>query len=566
MDMPFDPKQLAKHPILWPAEDEGIVFAPGDRLGPNGRFEISAITACSAVGIIYAARDTLMGDSPISLEVILPSLLADDAARRRLAEGVRAAQALAQPNIARTLDLGQHDAATFVISEYVEGRTLAEELAEHGPLPVDEALSLTRSLSDALAYAHKTAAHGAMHPDNVVRCPDGAVKLKGFATGRLLAPDVAARTAGTLGTAAYCAPEVLATGEATPASDLYSLGVLFYACVTGKAPSGLFKPPSQVQPNVPGWVDDAIASLLEEDPGTRGLPETLSGTTPPPKTSEPAKPTRRTEKKAAVQKPRASFTRWIAAAIAAAVLIPAAIIAFTFEENTGRPGEQRAFAGIEFVWIPPGVFEMGSAIDEPMHAMNETQHEVMLTKGFWMGTFEITQAQWAAVMGTTLENPELANRPAADVSWEDCQEFLRKLNEEGDGPFRLPTEAEWEYACRAGSTDLFCCGSDATLLAEYAWFVQSSNGYPADVGLKKPNAWGLHDMHGNVWEWCQDWYNPKYGSGKLVDPKGPEQGSKRVLRGGCVGNQASNCRSAARHAEPPDRRHNDVGFRLVRDP
>ncbi len=150
------------------------------------------------------------------------------------------------------------------------------------------------------------------------------------------------------------------------------------------------------------------------------------------------------------------------------------------------------------------------------------------------------------------------------VSWDDAQEFLGKLNlMEKTNTYRLPTEAEWEYACRAGSTTRFCFGDEEAELEDYAWYEENSEGKTHPVGQKQPNAWGLYDMHGNVWEWCQDWYGD-YPAGPVTDPRGPDTGEYRVLRGGSWGNDSRNLRSAVRDYNNPDFRHYNFGFRVAR--
>ncbi|MFP6584130.1 MAG: formylglycine-generating enzyme family protein [Candidatus Hydrogenedentota bacterium] len=221
------------------------------------------------------------------------------------------------------------------------------------------------------------------------------------------------------------------------------------------------------------------------------------------------------------------------------------------------------FDDIEFVWIPPGTFLMGSPRDESEWYNEEQQRSVMLTKGFWIGKFEITQKQWESITG---ENPSYfvgKNNPVESISWDDIKRYLTKLNALGDGQYRLPTEAEWEYACRAGSTKTYGFGSDASKLEDYAWTFWNSNETTHPVGSKKSNAWGLHDMHGNVREWCSDWYAP-YSDDNVVDPLGSDSGHERVTRGGSFLSGNDDCRSAHRHLNPTNYWHNSLGFRVVR--
>ena len=229
-----------------------------------------------------------------------------------------------------------------------------------------------------------------------------------------------------------------------------------------------------------------------------------------------------------------------------------------------KTGEVRTFSGIAFVWCPPGSFVMGSPQSEENRDDDETQHRVTLSKGFWMGKTEVTQAQWRAVMGDNPSYFKGDDRPVEQVSWEDCQSFVRKLNAQTEGKFRLPCEAEWEYACRAGSATAYGFGNDADQLGAYAWYDANSSGETHAVGQKNPNAWGLLDMHGNVWEWCQDWYGD-YPGGE-ADPGGARSGTRRVLRGGSWFSNQCDGRSANRGGNTPDNRSSLTGFRLLRTP
>ncbi|MFA4987129.1 MAG: formylglycine-generating enzyme family protein, partial [Candidatus Brocadiia bacterium] len=226
-------------------------------------------------------------------------------------------------------------------------------------------------------------------------------------------------------------------------------------------------------------------------------------------------------------------------------------------------------ASFPLVAISPGSFLMGSergSYDE------KPLHRVTLTNAFFMGATEVTQAQYRAVMNVSPSYFKGDDLPADSVSWSDAVEFCRKLTEaerkKGNLPdglvYRLPTEAEWEHCCRAGSTTEFAFGDDEGRLVDYAWFSRNSGNTTHPVGIKKPNAWGLYDLHGNVWEWCYDWYADKYQMGDQTDPMGPATGQFRVLRGGSWPFIAGYCRSAIRFRDPPRLQvHHVLGFRVV---
>ena len=218
----------------------------------------------------------------------------------------------------------------------------------------------------------------------------------------------------------------------------------------------------------------------------------------------------------------------------------------------------------DMVLIPAGTFKMGSPSSEKGRADDESLHQVTIRSPYYMGKYEVTQEQWEAVIGN---NPSSKNKgaklPVTDVSWEDCQVFLKRLNEKSNSGYRLPTEAEWEYGCRAGTTTAYSFGDKIT--PKDANYRGSNIGKPVAVGSYKPNAFGLYDMHGNIWEWCEDWYS-KYPAESITDPQGPEMGDYRVLRGGSFDFSVSELRSSIRHLFTPAFRHNDFGFRLARTP
>jgi formylglycine-generating enzyme required for sulfatase activity len=243
--------------------------------------------------------------------------------------------------------------------------------------------------------------------------------------------------------------------------------------------------------------------------------------------------------------------------------------------------------GIRFVRIPAGSFLMGTPDppcpeDDPATPVNERERcleavnpderparTVIISRAFYMGQYEVTQDQWERVMDT---NPsgfhrdaaaeEKARVPVENVSWEDIQLFLARLNAlDGKSTYRLPTEAEWEYACRAGTTGDFYGRPRNSIM----WYDRNSGHVTRAVGTARPNAWGLYDMLGNVWEWCRDWYDKDYyRNGPAIDPQGPATGTRRVLRGGGIYDWLEQCRVSFRCSGRPDDRCDSVGFRLVR--
>ncbi len=263
--------------------------------------------------------------------------------------------------------------------------------------------------------------------------------------------------------------------------------------------------------------------------------------------------------------------------LAAALLLPLEMALAASE----LPPRVHNDLGMEFVLIPAGSFMMGSPPDEPNRDADEVQHRVVIKKPFYLQVTEVTLGQWRAIMGT----PWLGRRrgrpdlPVTRVSWFDARDFIEKLNALGMGRYRLPTEAEWEYACRAGTTTAYWWGDKITCdRAMYAnnhlkaWDCQDyyqKRGIeldrPAPVKTFPPNPWGLYDMPGNVWEWCYDWYGP-YPRREVVDPTGPPSGRRKVRRGGSWFSTFPRLRSANRNFANPMVRYDTLGFRLVKEP
>ena len=238
----------------------------------------------------------------------------------------------------------------------------------------------------------------------------------------------------------------------------------------------------------------------------------------------------------------------------------------TFEDNARtRPGEDLQVGDYWFVWVPPGRFRMGSPDIEADRYEDELAHVVTISRGFWLGKFEVTQRQWREIMGG---NPSrfagCDSCPVENVSPADCVNFIGELSTLSQKTYRLPTEAEWEYAARAGTQSAWASGNDAAQLDGFAWYSGNSERKTHPVGEKRPNAWGLYDMHGNVREWCADWYQA-YSAERQIDPRGPDWGNRHVTRGGGWTSSPADCRSARRETyqegyfQPKD----DIGLRLV---
>jgi len=262
----------------------------------------------------------------------------------------------------------------------------------------------------------------------------------------------------------------------------------------------------------------------------------------------------------AVQSPVTESSRDDSQAVAADTAA-AAPDAAAIREMLGDPQVNRL--GMVLVPVPAGQFWLGSPALETGHQEDETRHLVQITKPFYFSAHEVTQKQYESVMGYNPTHSKDADKPVENVSWNEAVDFCDKLSKQEGHQYRLPTEAEWEYACRAGTTTAYSFGEDASRLDRYAWYSGNSDYTTHTGGEKLPNPWGLYDMHGNVWEWCQDRYED-YPSGAVTDPTGPASGIYRLLRGGSFVVRTSYVRSALRFNDQPVNRTSFLGFRPAR--
>jgi formylglycine-generating enzyme required for sulfatase activity len=436
-------------------------------------------------------------------------------------------------------------------------KTLHSELQARGRLPVKECLKIAVALARALGNLH---AGGLIHrdikPANIIFVKDQP-KLAdiGLVTDR----DV---TMSFVGTEGYIPPE----GPGSTQSDIYSLGKVLYEMATGcnrldypELPTDLIEIPDRV---LFLELNEVICKACENDPRKRyrstahllaDLNWLLQG-------------------HSLSQRRRLKLRMIIALAAGAMLLLAAGTFGLwrsVFPYQVTNPDPEN------LIWIPAGTFTMGSPESEPDRSPQDGPLTIVtLTQGFWMSKHETTQGGYQALMGS---NPSYfrddALLPVDQVTWYEATDYCRKLTEQqrnaGRLPagysYRLPTEAEWEYAYRAGTTTRFYWGDDLNYnqLGDYAWYDNNSHGRTFPVGVKKSNPWGLHDMSGNVLEWCQDWYSGALRGGSVTNPQGPKTGSFRVMRSGSWYDPGRDCRAAARGSRLPDDRGIDFGLRPV---
>ena len=494
----------------------------------------------------------------------------------------------------------------FVVMKFIDGQTLSAYrrtyVARHGSFPLEQVIRVLGPVADALDYAH---AHKVIHrdikPQNILVVGDADdVQIVDFGLAAQIQTSlsrVSQVRMDTSGTRPYMAPEQWKAGFQDARTDQYSLGVVAYELLSGCLPFEspdfdilracvLNDPPEQLadQPqNVDRAIARALAKRREERFGTcrefvqsllssssTGQSAKVEPKTPP---EEPRRPCPACGKQLRL---KASAAGKELPCPGCNTMLKVAADLHQVTVKMTRPILEKEFAvdlgngiKLEMVLIPAGEFLMGSPdSDNNAQGDEKPQHRVRITNPFYLGKYPVTQEQWQAVMGNNPSHFKGPQNPVEQVSWKDCQRFLAEINTKigtGGGKFQLPSEAQWEYACRAGSAGRYCFGDQESALGEFAWHKGNSGSKTHTVGEKNPNAWGLYDVHGNVWEWCQDWYDAGYyAKSPTDDPIGHATGSHRVARGGSWFHSAGFCWSAVRYSYKPEDRGFILGLRVAR--
>ena len=515
------------------------MFEPAQRIGP---YELLRPLGAGAFGEVWLARHLDLNE-----ERALKIPVADECIRQLRKEGV-IQHKLHHPNIVPTLDLNTWNDPPYFAMEFVEGQSLRQRLVQEGRLPVEDAL---RILKEILAGLHAAHTQGVLHrdlkPENVLLAADGTAKVADFGIGRLQAETAqslllshsvtTADGKSISGTIEYMSPQQKRGGEATPGDDLYAVGIIACELLTGEKPQ----------------LGISVEELFEEAELDAALARVVRRAL--------ARPQRRFQ----------TASEMAEAIEGGAAGAPAPSQAPLVPRPAARPCPPQAAPadlitnsiGMKLKLIQPGRFTMGEG---------SNAHQVTLSKPFYLGIYPVTQAEYERVIGSNPAHFKGPNRPVEQASWDDAQQFCRKLTEMEGAEYRLPTEAEWEYACRAGTTTAFCFGD--TLSADTQANCDGNCPYgggpkglyrqeTTPVGSFPANPWGLHDMHGNVWEWCQSLDQP-YPYRADDGREGLGADGERVLRGGSWYEYAGYCRSADRDSGTPDYRGYYVGFRVAR--
>lgn len=608
----IDPPSTADETVCVPSGTPSARRQPGQEL--FARFKLERLLGKGAMGEVWLAHDGRLSQL-IALKFLPESAFGDAEALQSLAKETRRSRELTHPHIVRVHDLESDERTGAIAMEYVEGDSLSalRQRQPGGFFEVRAISSWVRQLCEALDYAHGQAhiVHRDLKPANIMISRQGDLKVMDFGISASIADSESKRSmlVGVSGTPLYMSPQQRNGERPSERDDIYSLGATIYELLTGKPPfyTGDLHmqivhkvPPSMAARRaelevagepIPEVWETVVAQCLAKEaclrpPSVRvvaqrlGLLASDSAQVPPPFIP-------------VVPKPVHGGTRrwlWALGGVGGLVLLgTAGFFARSFFADKLAPvtpslpsplvmPPKKTFAGprqgegwtvpglqMELASVPAGAFTMGSTSGD---ATERPLTYVTLSEPFWLGKYEVTQAQWEALMHNNPAQFRGDRRPVEKVSWLEAMAFCRRLTERermaGRLPvgyrYVLPTEAQWEYACRAGGA-----GDTADADPVQTWHQGNSGNTTQPVGGKTPNDWGFYDMHGNVWEWCLDW-KTSYPGGEVTDPRGPSSGQFRVFRGGAWNTPLPKTRASARVGAPPDAKGFEVGFRVALSP
>ncbi|MEY4567006.1 MAG: Serine/threonine-protein kinase PrkC [Planctomycetota bacterium] len=524
------------------------------------RYRIEKRLGRGGMGAVFLATD--LGDlghgtRQVAIKLLLDHLANDSSSYAQFVREMHIAEQLDHENIVQVLTHGRGEKGTpYLVMQYIDGGSLLDRIRQQGALKLSEAIDLAMQLCTALMVAHdRGVIHRDIKPGNILireeRYPRHRLlaKLGDFGLARSLETTLHSMTA-QVGTFGYRSPEQRHGLKVDARSDLYGLGATIFHALTGEIPEGIVdweELPEAMRPllrrAMSKYPADRFSSAQEMYEALQALVTSTQQTT----TTTAVPITLQTEVRIIPESPPEFVLR--------------------MEPNLTPPETLTNSLGMEFRLIQAGSFLMGSPKSEPKRQDDEIQHQVTLTHPFYLGIYPVQQKEYERLMGINPSHFRGDDHPVEQVCWDDAIAFIARLNsleaEKLAGRvYRLPTEAEWEYACRAGTLTSYLLGNTTKVLESYAWYDRNSLSTTHPVGEKIANAWGLHDLVGNVFEWCYDWYDA-YPRGTITDPSGPRHGKYRVARGSSWLSDAYRSRFAYRTKYDPSYRNNFLGFRIV---
>ncbi|MFN5504476.1 MAG: SUMF1/EgtB/PvdO family nonheme iron enzyme [Pseudanabaena sp.] len=542
----------------------------GSKLQIQERYRALKVIGQGGFGKTFLAQDE---GKPSQPRCVIKQFIYDDPAT------LREAQRLFEQEAVRLDDLGKHpqipellahceqEGRQYLVQEFIDGENLLQELKRVGRFSEAKIKELLLDLLPVLQFIHAgQVIHRDIKPENVIRRrSDGRLVLVDFGAAKVASKTALQKTATTIGSPEYTAPEQ-AKGKPVYASDIYALGVSCIYLLTQISPFDLFSD-SEFK-----WVwRQFLNGIVVNDKLGRVLDKMLEqALVRRYQTVEDVLKDLDLPKKSPISTPVNSQP---VPSVATPPATKPSFLSGLFSQPAQPPRTPVSTASnslildcgngvkLELVKVAAGSFNMGSndySDEQPIHRVN--------LREFLIGKYPVTQAQYQAIMGRNPSNFKGSQNPVEKVSWHDAVKFCEELSRRNGQKVKLPTEAQWEYACRAGSTGKYCFGDDVNQLKKYAWYNENAGSKTHPVGEKLANSWGLHDMHGNVWEWCEDVWHENYYNGAPVDGSAWLTGGdkdRRALRGGSWNVIGSNCRSAIRFRFNAVNSDNDSGFRVV---
>lgn len=533
----------------------------------GGKYKIISVLGRGGFGITYLAEQTMLDRKVAVKEFFMKEFCERNIDTSRVTLGTESSREtvtrfrekfikeakniakLDHPNIVRILDIFEENGTAYYVMEYIEGESLSEMVKRCGAIAEATATRYILKAAEALEYIHKqNMNHLNIKPANIMINGKDESVLIDFGLSKQY--DAGGQQTSTMlldiseGYAPMEQYKKGGVGEFSPQTDIYALGATFFKLLTGETPPSASDVLNDGLPPKPATVSAKVWEAIEfaMQPIKKNRPQNVSEFIASIKTDATPKP-KPTPKQEVDE---------------------ATIVNIENKRPIAKKDKTFTVRGVTFkmIYVEGGTFTMGATPEQGSDVAHweKLTHKVTLSD-YYIGETVVTQALWQAVMGNNPSSFKGENLPVENISWHDCKEFISKLNSLTGKNFRMPTEAEWEYAARGGSKSRGYKYSGSNRLGNVAWYTDNSGDETHRVGKKSPNELGLYDMSGNVMEWCSDWYGD-YSSAEQTNPKGPDSGTSRVCRGGSWFFNARICRCSYRRSYDPGYLSTDLGLRL----